>query len=782
MVGAVTGITNASGVLTVTFSLKNSAGMPVTGASSFEFTVAKLVPASAAKPAYWQSYINTSYQSTGGVKALRAVGERASKTTGITEVEAGVYRYTLCTSLAAVANYKYYGSAATRPAGTCPTTIISDVGALTSAAATPIIAALDTSFATGAVHRLAIANRDSGATMNTVIDFIPSSLPNFVATKANQVVTNETCSACHFDTVANRAKTSLLMHGGRRYDINLCVTCHNPGTFDSATSTDTKWAPVDLMTMAHKIHNPEAGDYVIAGANYAEVTYPQDGSFGGVQDIDGAGPYTAKPGVINCRTCHDNKNPKVVQPAGRPAADKDAWQTNASKQACSTCHGSDEYLSHIGDQADNSNCATCHGIDKSVAIAQAHATPFVTPNNPELYPGAKKIEYQISSLTVNGSNQPIVTFRILVDGAWINLKSLPAGVGIGSVNFKLAWSAPMPQPLLQANGLSNGPSIAQPLDYNNFGTMAGSRTYYNNTTSLAKAAYDQPMSVNLSTANLLASLTGPDGNGYFTTVAGIDPGSPKAFPASTTLRAVAIESYLAISTTVNGIATTFSIGGDAVVKGVDATTSLRRSIVDINSCNTCHERVGFHSTGGRANNPDHCVMCHNAELTSSNTYAGLLTVGGVDFEFSEKSNNLKEMVHSIHAAGMREVPFNFIRASAAGGSGGAGPHVFEEVTYPGRLAECMACHKTGTFSPPANASYAWSVIADEPALGATQAAFDPRLSTRQGPSAGACGSCHDGASAKAHFVLNTSTSLGIESCDVCHGPGKTADVAVTHKP
>ncbi len=31
-------------------------------------------------------------------------------------------------------------------------------------------------------------------------------------------------------------------------------------------------------------------------------------------------------------------------------------------------------------------------------------------------------------------------------------------------------------------------------------------------------------------------------------------------------------------------------------------------------------------------------------------------------------------------------------------------------------------------------------------------------------------------------VVRLATSLGIESCDVCHGPGKTADVAVTHKP
>jgi hypothetical protein len=51
-------------------------------------------------------------------------------------------------------------------------------------------------------------------------------------------------------------------------------------------------------------------------------------------------------------------------------------------------------------------------------------------------------------------------------------------------------------------------------------------------------AYDQPMTVNLSTAGVIASLTGPDADGYFTTVAGINPGAPLAFPADSRAQGV----------------------------------------------------------------------------------------------------------------------------------------------------------------------------------------------------------------------------------------------------
>lgn len=768
LTSAITGVSidAATGITTVNFSLKNAEGLPVTGATNFEFTIAKLIPATTSKPAYWQSYINRSVQDTGGARVLRAVGERRVAT----EVEAGLYRYSFCTSITAAASFKYYGSG-NEPAGSCNTAAVGRSGVLDSPAAGPILAGLDLAYAPSATHRVAIAAR-GGPRSNATIDFVPASLPTVIASKTNQFVTNESCGACHAKDSSKRGKLEFAsFHGNTRFDIALCDTCHNPSTYDSASSTDTAWTAIDLKTMVHKLHAGATG-YSVAGRDYSNLVFPQNAPFGGVGNI-GTGWIADGQGVMNCRTCHDNQNPVILpqQPADRSTADKMAWMTNISQQACGSCHDGTvatkvDFSNHFGNQPGNAQCTLCHGQGNSLPVNIAHATPYPSPNNPELAPNAKKVEYEIASMTLNASRQPTVKFRVKLDGTPVNLKALPTGVTIGGLNMKLAWSAPMPAP---ANA-ANGPAIAQPLDWNNLNGGAA-RTYWNNAVTLDLRAYDQPTTVNFSTAGVIASLTGPDADGYFTTVAGINPAAPLAFPANTTLRAVAIESYLTINA--------MNISGTAPMKGVDGSNTLRRQIVDINNCNTCHERVGFHSNAGRMNNPDYCATCHNPEITSSNIFAGFADYTGETRFYSQKSNNFKDMIHSIHAGAQRKAqdpsnPFNFIRGNP-NATGGNGPMVFEDVVYPAQIADCKTCHVANSYRVPANDRYAWSAIDVQPSLVATAGAFTPTTTVRQGPSTAACGSCHITTAARAHFATNTALGIG-ETCNTCHGPGGIAEV------
>lgn len=755
--GSVSSVTIDGGTVTVRFTLKDGEGQSVAGAEekNFEFQLAKLVPATTARPAYWQSYINRSSQ--GASAKVFVGGAERGKPTAVAD-SAGEYEYTFCTPLAAVASFQYYGSG-TEPAGSCSSSVVSNSGEIGSAAWDAVKATLDLSFDPAATTRLAIAGRD-GAIVNLVADFVPSSLPTLLTATAHQIVTEESCGACHAESSADRGKllfgTKGSGHLGRRYEIGVCSACHNAASFNPDTSTDTEWESLDLRDLLHKLH---ASD---------DVHYPQNSPFGGVYGIGAS--FTEKPGVFNCRTCHDNQNPKITQPADRAEADKLAWRQNISQQACNSCHTVD-FSSHYGNQPDNVQCAVCHGIDRSLPVNLAHATPYVTPNNPELAAGAKTVDYEIDSLTVDATTrQPTVKFRVLVDGTPLDLKSLPTSeIAIGGLNFRLAWSAPLVKP---ADG--SGPAIAQPLDWNNLGTTAG-RTYWNNTVTTGTGAYDQPLSVNLSTSGLIASLTGPDADGYFTTVPGINPANPLAFPnVDLTLAAVALESYLSV----NGL----NISGDAAMKGIDGQSTLRRAIVDIDGCNTCHERIGFHSNSGRMNSPEYCAVCHNPEISSSNLFAGTAQYASMTEPryFSQKSNNFKDMIHAIHAAQFRRTqnaadPFNFIRANPNQASGGSGPMVFEDVGYPAQISDCAACHLPGTYSVPANDRYSWSVIDAGPALvaPADAASFDPALTVRQGPSAAACGSCHNGPAAQAHYASNTASAIGAEGCDVCHGPGKT---------
>jgi len=107
--------TSASAIVTVTFSLKDAGGVPVVGAEAknFDFQIAKLMPASTSRPAYWQSYINRSESDAANVFVAATERTKPKAVDG----QPGVYTYTFCTDLDQVKNYLYYGS------GTEPATV-----------------------------------------------------------------------------------------------------------------------------------------------------------------------------------------------------------------------------------------------------------------------------------------------------------------------------------------------------------------------------------------------------------------------------------------------------------------------------------------------------------------------------------------------------------------------------------------------------------------------------------------------------------------------------------
>jgi hypothetical protein len=786
----------------------DAGGVPVVGAEAknFEFQIAKRIAASPTKPAYWQNYINRSVGG-GSDPVVYAGGPERAKPTPVAG-QAGVYTYTFCTPLAAAATIQYYGSGV--PESAACAAVVPNSGAITGAAWDAFKGTLNLAYDAAATTRVTAVGRD-GALVNVVRDFVPSALPTLPTAFSAQIVTDPGCGACHPENSAKRdsLRIGLGGHFGRRFKVEVCVMCHNSSGFNPETSTADAWKTIDLKVLLHDMHAAE---------------FPQGGSFGGVSNIRnpagditgvdvgipaGARPrFDGAPGVINCRNCHDNQNEKVLpfQPTNRAAADKTAFQTNASQQACGSCHDGTipghtvNFADHFGNQSDNSQCALCHAPDKSMPVTVAHATPYSTPNNPELYPGAKFSKYEISSLTVDPvTGIPTVKFRVLVGDtaaslAPINLKAPPAGVCVlngvpgcnatsvtaqnqsaAGLNFRLAWAKPMAQP----TALNSGPAITSPVDWNNF--AGGNRQYWDGETDLGatKRMSDQPIGVNVST--LIApgpnQLSDPDAQGYHTVVL------PIMFPATPvyetlTLRAVALESYLVINN--------YNISAEAVMKGVDGTDStLRRQIVDMANCDTCHERVGFHSNAGRANNADYCATCHNPEITSSNLFAGTASypVGSPAVYFSQRPNAFKDMVHSIHAGEFRKEnnpddPFNFLRGNPLG-TGGSGPMKFQDVVFPARLNDCQTCHKPDTYGVPAIPNLAWSAFDATDALGnanpaageagAAAGLYDPLKTKRIGPAQAACGACHNSTSDKTHFIVN-STAMG-ESCNVCHGPG-----------
>ena len=225
----------------VDFSLNDGNGNPVKNlpANSVSFKIAKLVPGTNGNPSAWQSYINQ-IENPGvgpGVEPrLQATTESGSAGT-LVDNDDGSYTYTFALDV------------------------------------TNVVDPVPVSYQPGLTHRVSLEVRGFAPLHNPVFDFRPSDdATSGLFTR--EIAKTGTCNVCH---------ENLSLHGGARFEVQDCVTCHNPGSAD-ANSGNT----VDMTVMTHKIHRgmflPSViggTDYCIYGRNddphcYGTVKHPQD--------------------------------------------------------------------------------------------------------------------------------------------------------------------------------------------------------------------------------------------------------------------------------------------------------------------------------------------------------------------------------------------------------------------------------------------------------------------------------------------------------------------------
>ena len=142
---------------------------------------------------------------------------------------------------------------------------------------------------------------------------------------------------------------------------------------------------------------------------------------------------------------------------------------------------------------------------------------------------------------------------------------------------------------------------------------------------------------------------------------------------------------------------------------------------------------------------------------------------------------MKVMIHALHSFDFTEEAYE--ACGFAFPSGGT-PHTFDFV-YPGKLNNCEGCHVEDGFYP----------VDPAAVLGTTVDANDPATPTDDvvvSPNSAVCSSCHVSDLAANHMIQNGGdfaatkdvdsnlVSSGVETCQLCHGPGATADVAVMH--
>jgi OmcA/MtrC family decaheme c-type cytochrome len=182
-----------------------------------------------------------------------------------------------------------------------------------------------------------------------------------------------------------------------------------------------------------------------------------------------------------------------------------------------------------------------------------------------------------------------------------------------------------------------------------------------------------------------------------------------------------------------------------------------------------------------------------------------LTGTEMALKFPVTSNNFKDLIHGIHAGRERVTPFQDARDRSPGTIQLLD---FRRMDFPGKLNNCESCHVTAN-----NTSTTYNTVPSGALVSTHESVNDAYLATPTTanakaslntlnlkdvvttPFAAACVSCHDSSASKAHISISGGSILArrevaqaagrpledVESCTVCHGPGREYDPAVIHK-
>ncbi|MFZ0469608.1 MAG: OmcA/MtrC family decaheme c-type cytochrome [Thiogranum sp.] len=724
-------------VVDFTVTNQDGSGVPGLADSDLRFNIAKLIPASASPhgTSQWQNYIVTGGSAMHG--SQERFRDRPTDVWGeLVDHGDGTYTYTFETDITNV---------------TCP-------APCTEADGTP----LDLSYQPGLTHRVSIQQGNSALPQeNAVYDFVPA---GGAVTSERLIVKTANCNECHDKITAH----------GSRFETKLCVTCHNPGSWADA---DT---PVDFKVMIHRIHRGEnlpsveaGGSYAVGSHDFSDIVFPQD--------------------IRNCTKCHDGSDPETPQ--------GNAWQT-PNMEACGSCHddidfskdGAVDPAGHPGGiVSDNTECTTCHAENRIAgSVAASHTVPGK----------AERALFQFNILeicgTAAGSNptcpptvNPTVKFSVTDPsgattheyGNAYNVKSTGTdeefSSSAASLNILIAWDT---RDYTNEGGTGTRPSRAD--------------------------------SINVRTSTAVTD----NGDGTFT-LDGAAASPVEVIPATAAgTGAIAMEGHPAADDGTGAFTVRVPVNSEVSYFAItDSTPQPRRQVVDVpTKCDRCHDVLNVHGSN-RNNNGQLCVLCHNPSNTDvsqrpKDGTTGLPLVSPVDGK-QEESIDFKRLIHGIHAASAS----NFDGTDAHGfrtkglviyGFGGSA-NDFSDVRFPGVLSKCETCHLPDTYTladRSADGGGNWELPAMNGIKGSTVNSFQNALADgsdfdaqlidqsddwKYSPIASVCTACHDGTLEQQH-MLNNGAILGgagseqvvqegnIESCPVCHGPGKLADVKLVH--
>ncbi|MBI3131189.1 MAG: OmcA/MtrC family decaheme c-type cytochrome [Acidobacteria bacterium] len=667
------------------FTGQNPATDPYPAYQNMGFAIAKLIPASGTTPSRWVSYMVTSNPTVAAPTTWTPTRPTTDSIGTLVDHGDGSYTYTfrrdISQTQAQLDAYTYTGA-----------NVKAD---LDNVAYDPSLTHRITVYVGGAARGTSSNTPDRSNTglpsvpvkfpANTTYDFIPATgAPITASNERRDIVDVSSCFTCH---------AKFEFHGEGRQDSKYCVVCHSDqrkygransvdtaGVYTGSTYRIADQSQGNFTVLSHRLHMGEElskTGYDYAGVKFNHVTYPQDHR--------------------NCTKCHTDS---PTTPQG------DNWFTKPSRLACGACHDNIDFAtganSHPGGvahavQTSDAACAGCHTGD----VIKTDHLPIVPPNplngwnvaggsnntnasyvaafTNNLPPGADVVTWDLSSLTlvpdavVPTTIRPQFKFRFLRNGTPVVFNTYAAGSVtelmdnfVGGPSMYVAFSVPQD-------------GIATPADWN-----ATTSTYLKNVWN------------GTATGSAAGTLTGPTGGYYTLTLTGVaipatasmitgGIGYTYSLASSQPLTQTNVPGYPYIPR-VTGVLGTgqggVSVPAPNVSKLVSGTLpagfaaqTARRTIVANAKCNDCHAALGVFTSksyhGGQRNDANTCEFCHNGQRVNSGW--------GV---------NAKDFVHAIHGAKKRANKFSW--ESNAG-------FKYWEITYPGVLNNCEACHVPGSY-------------------------------------------------------------------------------------
>lgn len=682
------------------FSGLNPATDPYPVYANMGFSIAKLIPEASGSPSRWVSYIVTGNPTLAAPTTF--VPSRPSTDTigSLVDHGDGSYTYTfrrdISQTQAQLDAYTYAGNNAKAD--------------LDNVAYDPTLTHRVTVYVGGAARGTGsnTANRSNTGLpsvpvkfpANLAYDFIPQTgAPITAANARRDIVDVSSCFQCH---------AKFEFHGEGRQDTRYCVVCHNDQRKYGYANATEPFSDVtgqrkiagravgDFPALVHKVHMGEElakTGYQYAGVYFNHVTYPQDHR--------------------NCVKCHS---------AGAATPQGDNWFLRPNRMACGACHDHVDFTQPHGGpspvvRTDDSACASCH----NEADIKFHHVPVVPPNplnvwntpggsnntnasyvaaiTNNLPAGAHKVTWDLKTVAVNASRNPELTFRFLKNGTPVVFDAYAPSATpaitemmpgfVGGPSAYVAWGVPQD-------------GVAAPADWN-----ATASTYIKN---IWRGDGKDMLGAALS-ATAAATLTGPDGTGYYkltltgvfipTTATQVTGGIGYTYGLTSTqpLTQIDLAAYPYTNPTTNTSASGqpknqggLSVPAPNVSKAITAlptgfpanagsttvgpANTPRRVIVANAKCNDCHAALGVFTSksyhGGQRNDANTCEFCHNGSRVNSGW--------GV---------NAKDFVHAIHGAKKREQKFSW-EYQALGTK-------YWAITYPSVLNNCEACHLPGTY-------------------------------------------------------------------------------------